>query len=109
MTARSEATVCVRPDAHPALFFDFDGTISSADVLDGLIERYSSSDAWRALEAEWQSGQITTAECLAGQIGGLRASLAEMVAFAAQQEIDAGFARIVTWAEDRRIELSILS
>ena len=32
---------------HPVLFFDFDNTLTSGDVLDQVIEAFSANEAWR--------------------------------------------------------------
>ena len=94
---------------RPALFFDFDNTISVGDVLDGVIERFSGTDAWRRWEAEWQAGRLATLECLALQVGDLRGPLSDLVAFANAVPIDPGFARIEAWARERGYGIEILS
>ncbi len=93
----------------PVLFFDFDNTITRGDVLDGVIERYSASDEWRAWEAQWQAGAMTTAQCLARQIGDLRAAPEELRGFVAETAIDPAFTEIVQWARECAIDLYIVS
>src|SRR4051812_20672798 len=95
--------------AGPALFLDFDNTITCGDVLDRVIERYSADDAWREWETEWQAGRMSTAECLSRQVGNLRASPEELVQFVSSTAIDPAFARIVLWARREAIDLRIVS
>jgi 2,3-diketo-5-methylthio-1-phosphopentane phosphatase len=95
--------------AGPALFLDFDNTITLGDVLDRVIERYSVTEAWREWEAEWQAGRMSTHECLRRQIGDLRASPEELRRFMSGVAIDPAFARIVAWAAANGVDLRILS
>lgn len=92
-----------------ALFFDFDNTITRGDVLDSVIERFSESDAWRRWEAEWQAGTLSTPDCLALQVGGLRATREELAAFALEMPVDPGFARIEAWARAHGYRIEVLS
>jgi len=93
----------------PELFFDFDNTITLGDVLDGIIERYSASEAWRDWEADWQAGRMSAHECLRRQVGDLRASPAELLDYVSTVHIDPAFPRIVAWARAQRADLRILS
>jgi 2,3-diketo-5-methylthio-1-phosphopentane phosphatase len=92
-----------------ALFVDFDNTITLGDVLDRVIERFSANDDWRVWETQWQSGRISAAECLARQIGGLRASRADLIEFVKSTDIDPAFASIVAWARSESADLCIVS
>jgi 2-hydroxy-3-keto-5-methylthiopentenyl-1-phosphate phosphatase len=94
---------------RPALFFDFDNTITQGDVLDRVIERYSATEAWREWETEWQAGRLATPDCLARQVGDLRATTAELAAFVSAMPIDAGFPRIEAWARARGYRVEILT
>jgi HAD superfamily phosphoserine phosphatase-like hydrolase len=94
---------------RPALFLDFDNTITVGDVLDRVIERFSATDEWRAWEAEWQAGRLATSECLTHQVGGLRVATPQLAAFARAVPIDPGFPRIEAWARDHGYRVEILS
>src|SRR3954451_20118904 len=52
----------------PALFFDFDNTLTQGDLLDELIERYSPTEEWRDWEHAWAAGALPARECLRLQI-----------------------------------------
>jgi len=93
----------------PALFFDFDNTVTLGDVLDRVIERYSASESWRDWEAEWQAGRISTPECLRRQLGDLRVSPEELHRFMSNVDVDPAFPRIVVWAAAHGADLCILS
>ena len=97
------------PRAQPALFFDFDNTVTRGDVLDRVIERFSVSEAWREWETLWQQGRMSTVECLTRQVGGLRVAPEVLFAFLEHVEIDPHFARIVAWASEHGTPLRILS
>jgi 2-hydroxy-3-keto-5-methylthiopentenyl-1-phosphate phosphatase len=93
----------------PAVFFDFDNTITQGDVLDRIIERFSLSDDWRHWEDAWVRGEISTVQCLDRQIAGIRASEAELLDFVADVQIDPYFATIAQWAAKERVDLLVVS
>ena len=45
------------------MFLDFDGTISTGDVGVHLLERLGA-DGWRAVDAEYDAGEIGSRVCL---------------------------------------------
>jgi 2-hydroxy-3-keto-5-methylthiopentenyl-1-phosphate phosphatase len=95
---------------RPMLFFDFDNTVTLGDVLDAVIERFSINEDWRQWEQAWQKGELSTLECLRRQIGNLRASQADLLAFVAgTAQMDPAFGSIVEWSTTHRVELSIVS
>ena len=93
----------------PAVFFDFDNTITLGDVLDTVIERFSPQATWKEWEAEWQAGRMSTRECLGLQMGGLRASWPQLQAAMSGVAIDPAFAPLAAWAKDHGIEVRIVS
>ena len=93
----------------PALFFDFDNTITIGDVLDRVIEQYSVTEAWRDWETEWQAGRMSTLECLRRQVADLRASPEEIDRFMSHVDVDPAFSRIVSWAKANGSDVRILS
>ena len=93
----------------PVLFFDFDNTITQEDVLDRIIEKFSISDEWRDWEAAWARREISTAQCLARQIAGIRASEADLLRFVASFQLDPHFATIAQWAAREHVDLLIVS
>jgi len=69
---------------------DFDGTIAIEDITDTLLERFGRL-GWETLERDWRSGRIGSRECMAGQIGLLDVSRAELDAHLAHMRIDPDF------------------
>src|SRR5262249_9237208 len=96
-------------ERSPALFLDFDNTITRGDVLDRVLERYSASEAWRFWEAEWQGGRLSTRECLERQTADLRVTFEELIRFSDGIDIDAAFGPLVSWTATHGIATSIVS
>ena len=93
----------------PALFFDFDNTLTRGDVLDELIEAYSPNDAWREWERAWAEGQLSARDCLALQVENMRVSRAVLLGHLSRIRVDPAFRKIVDWARARRVEVNIVS
>ena len=93
----------------PVLFFDFDNTLTEGDVLDRLIEKFSSNDQWRAWESAWANGRLSARDCLRYQMEGLRVSRDELLEFLSSVRVDPVFADILAWARPRRVEVKIVS
>jgi 2,3-diketo-5-methylthio-1-phosphopentane phosphatase len=93
----------------PALFFDFDNTLTQGDVLDHLIERYSPNEYWRDWENAWAKGDLPARDCLRLQVENMRVTRTRLLEDVAQVRIDPSFAEIVVWARRREIEVQIVS
>ena len=93
----------------PVVVFDFDNTITRGDLLDELIEAFSSDEAWRIYEADWVAGRISARECLQRQVEGMRVSRGPLLARAAATIVDSAFADIVAWARQHSAPLFIVS
>ena len=90
------------------LLCDFDGTISVEDTTDTLLERFGKP-GWEQLEADWKAGRIGSRDCMAGQVGLLDMSRAELDAHLSERAIDPGFAGFVTYAKEQAMPIEILS
>ncbi len=100
------------PKHEPAgfrVFIDFDNTISIGDVLDGVIEKFSIDDSWRALENAWADGRIGARECLDGQVRGLRADWPDLARHLEGVKLDPGFATLRDLLRREGVELTIVS
>ncbi len=93
----------------PVLCFDFDNTITRGDLLDLLIEKYSPDDRWRAWEAAWSRGELSTRDCLRMQVESMQVSREELFAHLDTVRIDPAFARIVDWASSLSVDVIIVS
>ncbi len=96
------------PNKH-IVFFDFDNTITTKDVLDGVIERFSKDDGWLRLEEKWKAGRIGSKECLEGQIKGLRATRKKLDDHLQTVKIDPHFKRLIEFLNSKNIKTMILS
>ena len=93
----------------PALFFDFDNTLTDGDVLDQVIEAFSPNEEWREWEHEWEQGRLSAEECLRRQVENLRVSRETLLDYLQPVRIDPWFSAILDWALSRRIEVNIVS
>jgi 2,3-diketo-5-methylthio-1-phosphopentane phosphatase len=92
-----------------SLYLDFDNTITSGDVLDWVIERFSISEDWRDWEAQWRDGRMSTPDCLRRQLGNLRVSTQVLLELMSEIQIDPAFPEMVRWAAGNGADLRILS
>jgi 2,3-diketo-5-methylthio-1-phosphopentane phosphatase len=87
---------------------DFDGTISTSDVTDTLLEAFGKP-GWREIEAEWLAGNIGSRVCMQQQIACLDASKEELDEAIDAIDVDGAFAAFVEAVNTRGWELSIVS
>ena len=98
-----------RLSPKPVLFFDFDNTLTSGDVLDQVIEEFSPNEAWRDWEQAWMDGRLSARECLRRQVENLRVSRSALLEYLLQVRIDPAFAAITDWARLGRVDVNIVS
>jgi 2,3-diketo-5-methylthio-1-phosphopentane phosphatase len=87
---------------------DFDGTVSSRDTTDLVLERLARP-AWRELEEAWVANRITAAECMRGQVALIDASQEALDSVLDTVELDPGFVDFVAWCDARAVPLGIVS
>jgi 2-hydroxy-3-keto-5-methylthiopentenyl-1-phosphate phosphatase len=87
---------------------DFDGTIAPDDPTDRLFERFADPH-WRVLETAWQSGQISSRECMRRQVGLLRVTPARLDAEIGTVRIDPGFPAFLEFCSRRGAEVKVVS
>ena len=90
------------------VFIDFDGTLAPGDPTDTLLARFAD-DSWLELEADFKAGRMTSRECMARQIGLIRATPAEYDALVGSMSIDPHFAAFAEVCERRAIPITIVS
>jgi 2,3-diketo-5-methylthio-1-phosphopentane phosphatase len=90
------------------VYCDFDGTITTIDGTDLLLERHASAE-WRQWEDRWTAGEISSRECLSRQVSLLRADRDAVVALARELPVDPGFVGLAQGCRDRGIPLTIVS
>ena len=87
---------------------DFDGTIAPDDPTDRLLDRFAIPE-WRALEAEWQAGRMTSRACMQRQAVMLRATPGELDTAIGAIRIDPGFYDFLGLCRRRSVGVTIVS
>ena len=88
---------------------DFDGTISRPDTVDRILDALAAP-AWRAIEAEWERGEIDSRECMARQIPLVRGGWDAVARFLdGHVSVEPSFGPFATWCAERGIRLAIAS
>jgi 2-hydroxy-3-keto-5-methylthiopentenyl-1-phosphate phosphatase len=101
------------PRAEPAkprlaALIDFDGTVAPDDPTDRLLDRFATPE-WRAVEAEWQAGRMTSRDCMQRQAVMLRATPGELDAAIGTIRIDPGFYDFLRLCRRRGVRVTIVS
>ena len=96
---------CVRATE---IFCDFDGTITSVDGTDAMLEAFACP-AWREWEDRWVRGEISSQECLARQVALIQVDRDRLVSFAADLPIDTGIVILAHRCAEYAIPLTIVS
>lgn len=89
-------------------FLDFDGTISSEDVVDIVLEKFADK-RWKDIEKEWVSGKIGSRECLSRQIDLVEATQEQVLECVDRVKIDPHFLSFVKKAEELGVLVTIVS
>jgi 2,3-diketo-5-methylthio-1-phosphopentane phosphatase len=87
---------------------DFDGTVSTSDATDTLLEAFGKP-GWQEIEAEWLAGRIGSRVCMQQQIACLDASKEELDEAIDAIDVDGAFAAFVDAIIAHGWELSIVS
>jgi 2-hydroxy-3-keto-5-methylthiopentenyl-1-phosphate phosphatase len=87
---------------------DFDGTIAPDDPTDRLLERFAGP-LWREIEDAWQTGQISSRECMARQVELLRATPAELDDEIGKVRIDPAFHSFLRFCWRHDVEAIVVS
>lgn len=90
------------------MLVDFDGTVAPDDPTDRLLERFADP-LWRVVEGAWQSGQISSRECMQRQVELLRASPEQLDEQIRSVRIDPGFAPFLEFCRRLRADVKIVS
>ena len=91
------------------VFFDFDNTITSSDILDNIIARFSINEEWKKYEDAWVDGKIGSRECLEKQMGGVRATREILSEYLSTIMIDPFFGKLLTLLRSKGIQYMIVS
>lgn len=91
------------------VFFDFDNTITTCDVIDDMLLRFSKDKRWINLEEKWKKGKISSKECLKGQINGLRITREALDGYLLNIKLDPYFKKVINFLNLRNTEVIVLS
>ena len=89
-------------------FLDFDGTISTTDVVDIVLEKFADPK-WKEVERKWQAGKIGSRECLSSQIALLKAEPEEIAELVSKVSLDPYFVSFIRKAEELGVLVTIVS
>jgi 2-hydroxy-3-keto-5-methylthiopentenyl-1-phosphate phosphatase len=95
-------------DGTVEILCDFDGTIARVDTVDLLLERLADP-SWRLLEEQWIRGEISSRECMAGQIPLLRGGWPAVAGVLAEVELAPTFSAFAAWCREARVPLRVVS
>ena len=108
MNNRSQARAAADGGLAPAVFCDFDGTITQLDVTDQILAGLAHP-SWRDIEREWSLGMIGSRECLERQIALVDAAAEELHAVIDSIPLDPHFGAFCRFARRGRMPLYIVS
>ena len=91
------------------VFLDFDNTMTTSDVLDDVIRRFSINDQWMVLEKAWHEEKIGAKECLEGQLRNVRVTKSVLYKFLKKVELDPHFHQLLSLLVREGIKPVILS
>ena len=91
-----------------AVLSDFDGTITTNNVLNSLYEKFAAPSYRETLE-RWNRGEISTMEEIETVFATVSASRAEMESFMDTVELDPGFPSLLIYCIETGIKFAIVS
>jgi 2-hydroxy-3-keto-5-methylthiopentenyl-1-phosphate phosphatase len=90
------------------VFCDFDGTITTRDATDFVLERLAAPE-WLEIEAMWQRGLIGSAECMRAQVALITAPQRELNETLDEVQVDEGFPVFVAACREAGVPITIIS
>jgi 2-hydroxy-3-keto-5-methylthiopentenyl-1-phosphate phosphatase len=100
----------VRPGLPPiAILVDYDGTIALTDVSDTVMAEHVSHADWERIVAIYDAGRMGSRRLMEWEITLIRATEAELLATAAAQPHDSGFAPFARRATAAGIPVEVVS
>jgi 2-hydroxy-3-keto-5-methylthiopentenyl-1-phosphate phosphatase len=90
------------------VFIDFDGTLAPGDPTDTLLDRFADK-SWLQLEADFKAGRMTSRECMARQIGLIRATPQAYDALVGSMSIDPHFHEFADLCDQAGMPMTIVS
>ena len=91
-----------------AVLCDFDGTISSSDILDILYDRFAGQEC-HELRKKWNKGETSTPAEIQGCFASMRATRTEMESALDPVHLDPGFLDFARFCREQGYPFAILS
>ncbi len=91
------------------VFFDFDNTITTRDVIDDIVDKFSKDKRWEELEDQWKKGRIGSRICLQGQIKGVRIIKEALDKYLTSIKLDSYFKKLFCLLGRHKIKTLVLS
>lgn len=92
-----------------AVFFDFDNTITTVDVLDDIIQKFSVDGNWLRYEYLWKEGKIGSKECIEAQLKGIRVDKETLNKYLKTVKLDSSFIKLIALLKRYNVHPVILS
>lgn len=92
-----------------AVFFDFDNTITTVDVLDEVIQKFSIDGNWIRYENLWRDGKIGSKECIEAQLKGIRVEKETLNKYLKSIKLDPSFNNLLSLLRRYNVHPVILS
>jgi 2-hydroxy-3-keto-5-methylthiopentenyl-1-phosphate phosphatase len=99
----------IPPSTDAEVWVDFDGTLTTCDVVDLIIRDHCATDEWRRLEEAWQAGRIGSRACLAGQLELVQADKDQLLEFVESLSLDPGAASLLALLRRHGVRATIVS
>jgi 2-hydroxy-3-keto-5-methylthiopentenyl-1-phosphate phosphatase len=91
-----------------AILSDFDGTITSINVLEQLYKNFAAPSFTYYVE-QWENGIISSAQEIEGCFASIKATQIEMEAFLSTVSIDFCLKELIRFCEEKNIPFAIVS
>ena len=92
-----------------SVFIDFDNTITTLNIFDDMLKRFSDDESWRQFEREWENGRIGSRECLSRQLECLKLTKDSLDKYLSTVKLDPYFKKLAEFLKSRNIPLIVLS
>ena len=99
----------IKKRKSPVVFLDFDNTITSLDVLDAVIGRFSIDEKWMAYEEAWKEGKLGSRDCLEAQLKSVRVNRAALANYVRKIPLDPFFLKLLWVLDHQKIPFMIVS
>lgn len=90
------------------VFLDFDGTITTRDVTDAILEAFADPD-WERVEDAWKAGRIGSRECLAAQMALVSATERQMQELLDGIDVDPGLRTLLARCARAEVPVQVVS